>query len=220
MNLREKRKNELECQKEKRKEEVIVSAIEIIKKNGIDNTKIKDIAEKAEVGVASVYRYFKTKTDIVIATAIWIWEKEISLLKGQFYEKTYMELNGAKKVRRILSVFTTAYQENPDFIRFLEEFDNYIVKERISTEKLENYEKSIINLKSIMIEALNQGKKDGSIKQTVDNDAFYMTITHSLMSLSQKLALRGYILLNDSEVKGDTQLNLLIDMAMNYICTK
>jgi len=219
LNLREKRKTELELQKEKRKEEVILAAIEVIKEHGIENTKITNIAEKAEVGVASVYRYFKTKIDIIIATAIWMWEKEISLLKNQFYEKDYLELNGGDKVRRILNVFKTLYQEHSEFISFLEQFDNYIVKEQISRDKLENYERSIISLKPIMIDAIEEGKKDGSIKEAIDNDAFYMTVTHSLLSLSQKLILRGYILLNDSDVDGEEQLNLLITMAMNYICT-
>jgi len=219
LNLREKRKTELELQKEKRKEEVILAAIEVIKEHGIENTKISNIAEKAEVGVASVYRYFKTKIDIIIATAIWMWEKEISLLKNQFYEKDYLELNGGDKVRRILNVFKTLYQEHSEFISFLEQFDNYIVKEQISRDKLENYERSIISLKPIMIDAIEEGKKDGSIKEAIDNDAFYMTVTHSLLSLSQKLILRGYILLNDSDVDGEEQLNLLITMAMNYICT-
>lgn len=217
MDLKEKRKLELELQKEKRKEEVIIAAIEVIKEKGIDNTKIKEIAEKAEVGVASVYRYFKTKIDLVIDSGIWLWEKEISLLKNMFYEKDYLELNGVDKVRSILGVFTIMYHEHPEFISFLEQFDNYIAKESVDIEKLANYEKSIINLKSIMIEALDEGKMDGSIKNTIDNDAFYFTITHSLMSLTQKLTIRGYILSNDSAIEGDTQLNLLIDMAMNYI---
>lgn len=217
MSLKDKRKEELEIQKEKRKEKVVLAAIEVINENGIENTKISEIAERAEVGVASVYRYFKTKVDIVIAAAIWMWEKEITLFKDEFYEKDYLQLNGGKKVEKILNVFIALYNEQKDFIAFLEQFDNYIVKENIDIDKLETYEKSIINLKSIMINALEEGKKDGSIKETIDNDAFYMTVTHALLSLSQKLRLRGYILLNDSEVDGENQLNLLINMMMNYI---
>lgn len=217
MNLREKRKIELKNQKEKRKERVVLAAIEIMKEKGIDNTKITDIAEKAEVGTASVYRYFKTKSELVIAAAIWLWDKEISLLKEQFYEKSYIELNGKEKVRRILNVFMTLYHEYPSFISFLEQFDNYIIKEDILPEKLEDYEKSIIDLKSIMLDAIEEGKKDGSIKYEVDNESFYMTITHSLMSLIQKLILRGNILAIDSKVNGSTQLKCLTDMAIDYI---
>lgn len=218
MDLKKKRKIELENQKEQRKEEVILVAVEVFKEKGIDNTKMTDIAEKAQVGVATVYRYFKTKTDLVIAAAIWLWKEEISILSHQFYEESFMELSGADRVRRILSTFTTLYHNHSEFIRFLEQFDNYIVKEQISPEKLENYEKSVIDVKSVMFDAIEQGKKDGSIKDNIDKDVFYITIAHSLMSLCQKLILRGTILSSDSEIQGDIQLGLLIDMAMDYIC--
>ncbi|MFA9399434.1 MAG: TetR/AcrR family transcriptional regulator, partial [Clostridiaceae bacterium] len=53
MNLRKLRQLELDEQKEKRKEEIIIAASEIFKSQGIDNTKMTDIAEKAQVGVAT-----------------------------------------------------------------------------------------------------------------------------------------------------------------------
>jgi AcrR family transcriptional regulator len=219
MDLKKKRKIELENQKEKRKKEVILLAIEVLKEKGIENTKMIDIAEKAQVGVATVYRYFKTKPDLIIEAAIVLWEIEINSLHNQFYERSFLELSGAERVRIILSIFITLYHEHSEFICFLEQFDNYIIKEHIEPEKLENYEKSIIDMKPVMFDALDKGKEDGSIKGNVDKNVFYITITHSLMSLCQKLILRGEILRSDREIQGNTQVELLIEMAMNYICT-
>ena len=219
MDLKKKRKIELENQKEKRKKAVILVAIEVLKEKGIENTKMTDIAEKAQIGVATVYRYFKTKTDLVIGSAIVLWKMEISSLHHQFYEESFIELSGAERVRIILSTFITLYYNHSKFICFLEQFDNYIIKEHIVPEKLEGYEKSIIDLKSVMFDAIEQGKKDSSIKATVDKNVFYITIAHSLMSLCQKLILRGEILSSDREIQGDTQLELVIDMAMDYIST-
>jgi len=99
----------------------------------------------------------------------------------------------------------------------LEQFDNYVVEEQIGVEQLENYEKNIIDLKEITFGAMERGKKDGSIKMDIDNNIFYTTIAHSMMSLSQKLILRGNILKSDSEVNGKKQLALLIEMAEGYI---
>jgi AcrR family transcriptional regulator len=217
MDLKNKRKIELENQKERRKIEVILVAIEVLKEKGIENTKMTDIAEKAQIGVATVYRYFKTKTDLVIGAAIVLWKMEISSLHHQFYEESFIELSGAERVRIILSTFITLYYNHSEFICFLEQFDNYIIKEHIAPEKLEDYEKSIIDLKSVMFDAIEQGKKDSSIKATLDKNVFYITIAHSLMSLCQKLILRGEILSSDREIQGDTQLELIIDMAMDYI---
>ncbi|MBU3110132.1 TetR/AcrR family transcriptional regulator [Clostridium lacusfryxellense] len=217
MDLKIKRNLEMENQKKKRKKEVVIAAISVFKENGIDNSKMTDIAERAEIGVATVYRYFKTKTEIVIAAAAILWEEKISILYNKFSEATFMTINGADRVREILNLFIEVYQKYPEFISFLEHFDNYIVKESISIEDLMSYENIIIDTKSAIFHAIDQGKKDGSIKNAIDNDSFYITITHSLMSLCQKLILRGTILKSDRNIPGETQLKILIDMAMLYL---
>lgn len=217
MNLKIKRKLEMDKQKIKRKEQVVLAAIEVFKEKGIDNSKMTDIAERAEIGVATVYRYFNTKTDIVIDAATVMWEEKISILYDKFSEPVFMGLNGADRVREILNLFINIYQKYPEFMSFLEHFDNYIVKESIPLENLFSYEKIIIDTKTVIFDAIDHGKKDGSIKSNIDNDAFYITITHSLMSLCQKLILRGTILRSNKDVQGVSQLKTLIDMAMLYL---
>ncbi|GLC30037.1 TetR/AcrR family transcriptional regulator [Clostridium omnivorum] len=217
MDLKTKRKKELFEQKERRKDEVISAAVEVFKEKGIENSKMTDIAEKAEVGVASVYRYFKTKPDLAVEVAIKFWDMEINSIYTEFDKDNINNLIGIEKLKTILNVFVNLYNNHKDFVRFLEEFDNYVIKEQIPSEKLENYEKSIINLKNIIFEALEEGKVDGSIRSDIDNEVFYITVSHSLMTLAQKLILRGNILKSDSDVSGESQINLIIDMAVNYI---
>lgn len=217
MDLRTKRKIEMNDQKEKRKEEVIEAAVKVLKEKGIEKSKMADIAEKAEVGVASVYRYFKTKPELVIAAGTEFWREEIDSLYHNLNSLDFDELNGLEKINRILNVFLILFQEQSDFIRFIEEFDNYIVKEQIHPDKLQTYEKGIIDLKPVMFEALKQGKEDGSVRKDIDDDEFYVTITHSLMTLCQKLTLRGTILKSDKEIGSEVQIRLLIEMALVYI---
>lgn len=217
MDLRTKRKIEMNDQKEKRKEEVIEAAVKVLKEKGIEKSKMTDIAEKAEVGVASVYRYFKTKPELVIAAGTEFWREEIDSLFHNLNSLDFNELNGLEKVNRILNVFLILFQEQSDFIRFIEEFDNYIVKEQISLDKLKVYEKGIIDLKPVMFDALKQGKEDGSVRKGIDDNEFYVTITHSLMTLCQKLTLRGTILKSDKEIGSEVQIRLLIKMALDYI---
>ncbi|EYE89583.1 hypothetical protein Q428_01630 [Fervidicella metallireducens AeB] len=218
MNLKDKRKQELDEQKEKRKEEVVAAAVEVFKEKGIENTKMTDVALKAEVGIASVYRYFKTKTDLIVEAATWLWREEVNNFYNEFYEENFLKLSGSERVRKVLSSFIDIYENHSETIVFLENFDNYIVNQKISTDKLEEYEKNIITLKSLILSSIEKGKEDGTIKKQINSNDFYITITHSLMSLCQKLILRGAVLKSDSEVKGREQLSLLIDMAMNYIC--
>lgn len=215
-----KRKKEIETEKQKRKEEVIAAAVEVFKEKGIENSKMTDIAEKAKVGVASVYRYFKTKPELAIEAAVKFWEEEIELLYDKYVNESFEKLNGLERVEKILGVFRVLYINHQDFIRFVEEFDNYIVKEKISAERLDVYENNIIGLKKTMLEALSAGKKDGSIAENIDGESFYITITHTLMCLCQKLVLRGNIIKSDKDIKAEDQIELVIAMGLSFIKNK
>ncbi|WP_160691930.1 TetR/AcrR family transcriptional regulator [Clostridium sp. C2-6-12] len=217
MDLKEKRKNELDIQKNQRKEDVISSALEVFKKQGIESTKMTDIAEKAEVGVASVYRYFKTKPDLAVEVACRFWQQEITELNKYYNDQAFLNKNGITKVKEILQVFIKLYKEHTEFIRFIDEFDRYVVKEKISKEKLKDYEENIIDLKSICMEAIDIGKKDGTIREDLCNDQFYFSINHALMSLCQKLILSGDVLESDEYINGEEQIKIIIDMAIRFI---
>ena len=52
------------------KEKVIYAALEFFSENGIENSKVSDIANKAGVTERTVFRYFKTKNDLVLAAAL------------------------------------------------------------------------------------------------------------------------------------------------------
>jgi AcrR family transcriptional regulator len=47
--------------------QIIAAAIELFSRNGIENVTVDQIAEGADIGKGTVYNYFQTKEDIVVA---------------------------------------------------------------------------------------------------------------------------------------------------------
>lgn len=217
VNLKEKRKQEIIEDKEKRKEDVIRAAIRVIRNQSIEEVKMTQIAEEAGVGVASVYRYFKTKLELALEAGNWLWNEEINKMYIEPKADYFEQYSGAQKVEHFLRVFIKIYKEYPEFFIFLEQFDNYLVKAQVETERLEQYEVAINRIKETMLAALEAGKEDSSIRPGLDSQGFYMTTTHSLMSLSQKLIIRGNLLHSDRVVSGEEQLETMIQMALCYI---
>ena len=58
---------------QRRKERIVLIAAELFLQNGIEEIKMTDIADAAEIGVASLYRYFGTKTAIAIEVGVLLW---------------------------------------------------------------------------------------------------------------------------------------------------
>ena len=65
----------LEELRERNKKLVTEKALECFIESGIDKTKISDIARRAGLTERSVYRYFATKTDLLIAASFLYWDK-------------------------------------------------------------------------------------------------------------------------------------------------
>ena len=53
----------------RRREKVLKVAFKLFVKNSIEAVSMQQIADAAEVGVASVFRYYVNKTDLVIAVS-------------------------------------------------------------------------------------------------------------------------------------------------------
>lgn len=63
------RKARISKEPEERRQEIIVTALELFSENGFENTTIQDIAERMKVSPGLCYRYFKSKTEIFAAAS-------------------------------------------------------------------------------------------------------------------------------------------------------
>lgn len=217
MEASEKRKLEREHQSESRRDEIIAAAVKEFVSSGIENTRITDIARRAEVGPATVYRYFETKPNLVVECATKLWNGEMTDLAPLINTAKEEGKTGLEHVRALLGVMGELYDKCPEWLRLLEQFDNYIVRENVPREQLAGYEQSIFKTQALMIEAIKQGQEDGTIRPDVDGKSFCVTATHTITALSQKLLLRGYVVKSDSELDAKTEIDTLIEMALRYL---
>jgi len=183
MDAKAKRRIALDRQIIARKEDIIDAAIREFIENGIDNSKISDIAKRAEVGTATVYRYFETKPKLVVECATKLWNIEMKRLLPLFHPAGFEDLNGFERVKQILYTIGSLYEIRPHLLRLLEQFDNYTVRERISKELLQKYEAGIIDTRGMMLSAIKAGQTDGSIRSDIDRRRFILyngnTLHHS-----------------------------------------
>ena len=98
VDLKDKRKKEIIEDKEKRKEEVIRAAIRVIRNQSIEEVKMTQIAEEAGVGVASVYRYFKTKLELALEAGNWLWNEEINKMYIEPKADYFQQYSGDQKL--------------------------------------------------------------------------------------------------------------------------
>ena len=189
---------------------ILKTATELFMTRGIGDVTIKDIADEAGIGEATVYRYFGTKSNIVVACAL--------ALGKQIY-KEYFDLSKGKSGFEKLEIFYNSYlqvfKKSPSHFYFIKEFDAYMCT-RGEVSLLE-YEKDLDQFKADFMEAYKLGLKDGSVKEEKQIEVFYFSTTHSLLELCKKLSMKKGVLEQDKSLKKISEIKCLIKIILSSL---
>ena len=183
---------------------------------GISNAKMTDIAEKAQIGVASLYRYFGTKQLFTVKVGAHIWKMTMKELEPLYTCEEYRAKTGLEQVEVLLNMFHILLEEHRPFLRFLSEFDVFVIREHLGIAQLTEYESCSMNMLPVMTAAMEKGVYDGSIRPDVDANVFYDTITDALLSMCEKFVW-GNVPNNVDPERNRRALSMAIDMFLSYI---
>ena len=185
-------------------------------KYGIDAVRMTDIARESGVGVATIYRYFGTKTGITIAAMTYLWNQMREMFSGIFDSDVFLAQTGLKQLRDLMRMYIVIYQAHPSFMRVLSEFDLMITAENVPKEDLREYERSIINFYPVFEKSYVAGLTDGTVREVPDIQMFYLSFAHSLMELCKKL-IHGELLPSDDFTFAEKELETVIDTAIYFL---
>jgi len=197
------------------KRAVEVSA-QLFLRDGIETVKMTDIADESGIGVATLYRYFGTKTGIAIAAMTHLWDELKRMFSGVFDSGIFKSQPGIKQVGDLMRMFIVLYEAHPTFMRLLSEFDLMIKTENVPKDQLIEYERSVIDFYPVFESAYLAGLADGTVREIEHFDLFYLSFGHSLMELSKKL-IRGELLPSDDFSVATKELETIINTAVYYL---
>ncbi|RVU97916.1 TetR/AcrR family transcriptional regulator [Coriobacteriales bacterium OH1046] len=190
----------------------ITCAAALFLRDGIASVRMTDIADAAGIGVATLYRHYKTKTKIAICAGTFMWNRFNSRIRGFIEADEFLALSGAERLSMLFGTYIDAYTAHPDFVRFLDEFDHLMLAEGLALAELEAYGGAIDSFYIIFEDAYRLGLADGTIAREVDFAVFYRTIAHAMMGIAQKL-VRGEIIPSDDFSQGRRELECIVQMA-------
>ena len=189
---------------------ILQTATSLFMTSGIADVTIKDIADAAEIGEATVYRYFGTKTNIVVASALKLgketYEAFFDLTKGK---------TGYDKLEIFYNSYLNVFKKSPSHFYFIKEFDAYMCAH--SEISLDEYEKSLDLFKNDFMNAYKLGLSDGSIKEVKQIEVLYYSTTHALLELCKKLSMKKGVLEQDKSLKKNSEIKCLINIILSSL---
>lgn len=194
---------------------IVDVANKLFLERGVNDVTIKDIADAAGIGEATIYRHFLKKQNIVLASAL-------SLKKKVF--EGYFDLSkgktGFEKLEMFYNSYLDIFKTTPEYFYFINEFDAYMcMEENVS---LSEYEKEIDTFKSQYFDAYEEGLKDQSVRKVDSLDSFYFATTHALLEVCKKLAVKKALLAQDKSSLKEKEIYCLISIILDSLrpCTR
>ena len=186
---------------------IIDIATDLFMCRSVSEVTIKDIAVSAQVGEATIYRYFGNKQNLVMQTAM-----KLQAIVSEGFFRLEKGKNGYEKLALFYESYFDIFKKHPDFYKFLNDFDAYIAVEQ--SDDMNPYESAIDQYKVFYMDAYKLGLKDGSVKEQKNIEMFYFSSTHALLELCKKLAFKKAVLNQDTKIEKDSEIQCLIDIIL------
>lgn len=187
--------------REQNKQKVIENALIMFLNNGIENTKVVDIAKASGLTERSVFRYFNTKADLVLAAAMHFFNHEVDILHSFWDEIDKSGENGHEKVYQVLLAYAMLFFNEKKSLVFVQEAEIYLYRSNMLDTIRPRPIKAYKSKEGPLSIAICEGIEDGSIKDSKNLELFYFNAFDSLLGLLQKMATTAYDDLSEEEQK-------------------
>jgi len=206
--------NNREQQKLQRRQNIIKIAKDLFLEHGVQNIQMQDVATAANIGIATLFRYFPKKEYLMIAATNAI-TYEMATDIGQITEQT---VTAYEKIEQILEYYM-GITKDPQ-LRLAKYFESFDLYEKIAEESPEQYAEYLSarsKLAGILLTVGEQGKHDGSLRSDVDLDVFVMTMVQNFSIFTYKSSLTKHDTHLSTLLSSDKQLAMMKDVFLRYI---
>lgn len=158
------------------REAILSRGKEIVLEVGLQGLNIRDVAKRCGVSIGSIYNYFPTKSDLMIATIESVWK---DILHG--YKVCEEQHNFAENIRRLFLTIKKGSENYPSF------FSMHVMNGvAVDKEKCRGHmDKYFNHMKKGLLATLNedQGIREDAFSQTFTKEDFIEFIFSSLIML-------------------------------------
>lgn len=184
----------------------------LFSQRSIDAVSMPDIAKECGYGIATLYRYFSTKMDLVVAIATWKWqeffkENDIRRASAKLEEKS-----AAKQYEYVLDNFLELYHNHGDLLRFNQAFNLY-VKGQTDSVEMEQYIKLTDYITGNFHETYQKAKKDKTLRTDISEEEIIFSTMHLMLAAITRYAV-GLVYVPKKGLSPDEELILLKRMLL------
>ncbi len=176
-----------DLQKEVTRQRILETGFRIFAEKTIEKVKMTDVAEAGGIGVATIYRYFPTKTALVLAINTWCWEKHLNEMVRKLDTR---EATAAEEYEYLLDAFLELYRTNRALLRFNQFFNVYIENEEdVPADAMRPF-LAVMDVLAARFEAMfRKAREDRTVRTDVPPTEMLLATVHLMLAAVTRYAV-------------------------------
>jgi len=159
------RNKKSEIIKKEKRDLFIISALSVFEEKGFNNTRIKDITERANTSVGNFYNYFNSKEDVIEVLISGLAELMISKFRELFFYFKQNRIPPISAVKNLFRGYAKMFKEKKEsFLIFFEQMGGMDQKYR--TKRNEILDDFTNEVEKIILKLIEFGARDQNPKIT------------------------------------------------------
>lgn len=204
-----------EQNKSTRYQHIVSAAERLFLQRGLDSVQMQDVAKEAEVGIATVFRYFPKKDKLIVAVAI----QNLERILPAFEQIASSPKTAYERLEDVLNYLLEEDQNTPkgSSSKFREAFESYASFTKESLPDIDDYIEIQKQISNSLIPILEDGKTDGSIRTDLAIKETLITIINTFGTFVNNVVLKAPISFLEEDIDPHIQQRLLKNILLSYV---
>ncbi len=201
-------------QKEETNRRILDAGFCIFSEMSIDKVSMANVANKAGIGIATLYRYYRTKPELVVAVGTHVWS---NFIRDYTPIRNDDKITAVEELEFFLDSFLELYKNHKKLLCFNQFFNIYIRNEAVPPKALNSYNEMVDKLAMRFHRTYVKGERDKTLCTEMSEKAMFLSIVHLMLAAVTRYAI-GLVYEKDSE--SYKELILLKNMIMREFSQK
>ncbi|MBP5161965.1 MAG: TetR/AcrR family transcriptional regulator [Spirochaetales bacterium] len=160
----------------------------LFSQRSIEAVTLDEVASEAGVGIATLYRYFENKPNLVIEIATDLWRSFYNEVARGYVARGAEKMTAAQRFEFFLDSFISLYQNHKDVLTFNRNFDSYVKHEHCTEMQMSEYNKVVGLFESRFQRIYNKAKEDGTLRIKMSERKMFINTMYIMLSVAGKYA--------------------------------
>ena len=202
-----------------RRERLLETGFRLFAAHSIEAVKLQDVATASGVGVATLYRYFENKPNLVIEIGTRKWIEYHDYVEAEYQRRGGETMTAAENLEFYLDCYIELYRNHKDLLVFNRNFDTYVKHEGCTKEQMAPYNEAVSAYAKRFHKLYQKAKEDGTLDIRISERKLFINTMYIMLSVAGKYA-EGLIYPMDYKQDMMEELIMLKNMILDTYAVK